>query len=188
MEDTKVNNGLLAVILIASMFAGWQTVLLVAVLLLVFGKINDGTKKMMITIITFLAGVALFNLFWDLIVSGVGVLTNSLTGVIEIINSYLDEPINILKFQQYFLSPLTGLLSIADRIVDYAILAIKFTFIVSLLTSKKMSENFLFKKINEYVTKFTDYLEKFGQSAPVNNEINNMNQQNPFMGNQQNPQ
>ena len=174
MEETKPNTGILAIVLVASLFAGWQTLLIVAILLLIFGKIDENTKKIMITVITFLAGVALFNLFWDLIGSGVNLGVNTITDLIGVLNSYLDNPIEILKLQRYLLTPITEIVGIVDRFVEYAILFMKFAFIIAILTNKKMSDNFIFKKINTYVDKFVNYVNSF-----ANNFVNNTQYQQP---------
>ena len=45
MEKVKINKGILAFIMITSIFGNWQTMLIIAVLLLLFANIEEDSKK-----------------------------------------------------------------------------------------------------------------------------------------------
>ena len=47
MEKVKINKGILAFIMITSIFGNWQTMLIIAVLLLLFANIEEDSKKLL---------------------------------------------------------------------------------------------------------------------------------------------
>lgn len=67
MNKVKINSGLASIILIASLFTGLQSLLLVTVLLFIFTDINDKIQIIAIKVITFYVGITLFSLAWGLI-------------------------------------------------------------------------------------------------------------------------
>ena len=164
MEESKNYTKVYSLILIVSIFAGWQAMLLAAVLLLLFGKIDENVKKMIITVVSFAAGLALFGLFWDLITGGISLAINGIKTLITFLNSYLDKPITILNLQRYLLNPIEIVVGYLDTGVNYALMFMRFCFIIAILTGKGMKSNFIFDKIQKYVNKFTDYV---GDKAPV---------------------
>lgn len=181
MAKTKIKTGFAALILVACMFAGWQTTLIVSVLLLIFCELDEKAKNVMVCVIAFTAGLALFSLFWDLIVDGVGVVTKSLTGVFDVINSYLDstDKIDINDLQRYIINPVNKITDIADEIVSFLITLAKFGFIVAIITGKVAKKNFISEKIDKYVNNFTNYFNN--NNAEENNsaevqQVNNAQQ------------
>lgn len=162
VEDSKKYSKIYSLILLVSLFAGWQIMLLVAVLLLLFGKVEESVKKMAITVITFAAGLALFELFWSLITGGVALATSGIESLVTLLNSYLDSPITVINLQRYLLSPINIVVEFLDMAIKYAILFMKFCFIISILAGKEIKSNFIFDKIKEFVTKFTDFVSEKG--------------------------
>ena len=160
MEDSKKYTKLFSLILLVSIFAGWQVMLLVAILLLLFGKVEEPVKKMAIAVITFAAGLALFNLFWELISSGISLVISGITSLITFFNSYLDSPISILNLQRYLFNPIQVVVAFLDLAIKYAITFMKFCFIVAMLAGKEMKSNFIFDKIKGFITKFTDFVSE----------------------------
>ena len=61
MNKLKINNGLAAIILLASLFAGWQTLLLAVILMLIFCEVNDKVRNLMVNVIAFLVGLTLIS-------------------------------------------------------------------------------------------------------------------------------
>ena len=74
MNKLKINNSLAAIILVASLFAGWQTMLLVVLLMLIFCELDDKIKNLATTVIAFLVGLTLISILWALIYDGVNLL------------------------------------------------------------------------------------------------------------------
>ena len=157
MEDSKNYSRVYSLILIVSIFAGWQAMLLVSALLLIFGKVDEDVKKVIITVICFAAGIALFNVFWDLITDGVALVIKAVETIVDFLNSYLDKPIMLLKLRQYLFNPIEIVLGFLTSALSYAITFMRFCFIIALLAGKTMKSNFIFDKISGFVDKFTNF-------------------------------
>lgn len=158
MSKVKLNSGLVAAIALATLFAGWEAMLIVMILTLVFVELDEKVKGIIVKVITFAIGLALFAMLWGLIVNGVDVLFNSITGLLDVLNGYLDDPISYAKLNQYLIYPVKGIVSIADKIVNYLITFTKFGFIIAVLTNKGLKENFVVAKINEKVTAVVNFI------------------------------
>ena len=173
MEESK-NTGIFAIIIVALIFAGWEAALIVSALLLLFGKLDEKRRTLLISVITFLVGVALFNLCWSLITGGVTLILNTIEGLINFISSFLNEPISTYGLNKYFISPVTNLVTIASNIVSYAILLFRFLFAISILTGKNLNNNFLFNYIYKYIEKAYNFVSQNTSNFTPNNNYNNM--------------
>ena len=158
MSKVKLNSGLVAAIALATLFASWEFALIALVLVLVFIELDEKVKTIITKVITFTVGLLLFTMLWKLIVNGVDVLFNSITGLLDVLNGYLDDPISYAKLNQYLIYPIKGIVSIADNIVNYLITFTKFGFIIAVLTNKGLKENFVVAKINEKVTSVVNFI------------------------------
>lgn len=176
MNKLKINTGIASVVLLCSLVSGWSTLLTIVVLMLIFCEINDSVKQVMVRVVTFYFGITLFSTFWDLIVDGVDLGINTFNGVIEIFNSYLNDSISVFKLEMYLLNPISKFVSLLDGIVSYLLVFIKFSFIISVLTNKNMKDNFIVKKINEFVDKVISYVNSFDVMQNNNNQQSNLNQ------------
>ena len=165
MSKMKINTGLASIILVASLFAGWQTVLLIAILMLLFCEINENVKSVMTKVLSFLVAITLISLGWSILSDGVDLIFSIITRFVGIINSYLDftKQISFIKFNNYFATPLTSLISIVGSIISFLITASKFIFIFVILTNKKFKENFISKKVNLVINKVTDYINDLNE-------------------------
>ena len=152
MNKLKINNGLAAIILLASLFAGWQTLLLAVILMLIFCEVNDKVRNLMVNVIAFLVGLTLISFAWSIISDGVSLVFKGIESIVNVINSYLSygNQINIATLQTKFMSPVTTIISFLDSGVDYLLMLTKFLFVVSTLTGYAMKENPFSKKVSEY--------------------------------------
>lgn len=191
MNKYKINPGLAAVLLVASLFAGWGTLLLVALLMLIFCEFDEKTKGIMVRVVSFLVGLSLVSLAWDLIYDGIHLIVDSLDNLIATINSYLDysNQINILKLEQYLINPATNILSILNSIVNYLLTFAKFGFILAIVAGKPMKGNIITNKINEFVNKVINFINSIEfpvQPQPMQQPV--QPQQNVVYPNNQNIQ
>ena len=184
MNKLKINNGLAAIILLASLFAGWQTLLLVVILMLIFCELNDKIKNLMISVVAFFAGLTLVSLAWSLISDGIDLAFKGIESIVSVINSYLSisNRIDIINLQAKFITPVKTILTFLDSGISYLILFTKFAFIVSVLAGTTMKENPFNKKVSEFIQKILNFTNNFEpQVAPqVNNNVavNNATQVN----------
>lgn len=112
-----------------------------------------------------------------MIVQGVDSVINGFTEIINILNIYLDDAIQISKLRLYLFTPISSLVKIFDNIASFLIIFAKFSFVVSVLINKPRSNNPLFNMINKYMDKFMNYFNNFSvQQDSVNTQSNVMNQ------------
>jgi len=184
MNKLKINNGLAAIILLASLFAGWQTLLLAVILMLIFCEVNDKVRNLMVNVIAFLVGLTLISFAWSIISDGVSLVFKGIESIVNVINSYLSytNQISITTLQTKFMSPVTTIISFLDSGVDYLVMLTKFLFVISTLTGHAMKENPFGKKVSEYASKAVNYISSFEQPVP-NNNYNGMPQNNNFQMN-----
>jgi len=163
MSKVKLNSGLAAIILLASLFSGWQTLLIVTALMFIFCDIDDKVKNVAIKVITFYVGLYLVSLCWDLINDGVDFIISAVGNLVSTINCYLDydKLIDISKLNTYLFNPISYIMKILDGAVSWLIIFAKVTFIICVLSNKQMKENVIVKKINEFVTKAVNYVQSF---------------------------
>ncbi len=167
MNKVKISNGLAATMILLSMFAGWQTLLIVTVLLLIFCDCDDKLKGITVRVIAFMAALTLIGYAWDILYQGIQLGINGLNTVIGTINYYLEDPINISKLNQYLISPVSGLLSFANSAVSYLIMFTKFGFVIATLAGKAVKDNFFVSKINGYVSKVVNYVSSVEVGTPA---------------------
>ncbi|MBO5475218.1 MAG: hypothetical protein J5982_01780 [Bacilli bacterium] len=173
MGKVKVNSGLASVIVLASLFAGWQTLLIVVALLLLFCDMDEKVKGIIVKVVSFYAALALVSLGWGLITDLVDLIIESLDKLIAVVNGYLDyaNRIDITKLTAYVLNPVSSLVDIADGIISYLLVFAKFAFIIAVLGNKQVKENPIIKKINEFVEKVVAFIN--------NIEVGNVAQETP---------
>lgn len=171
MSKLKINSGLASIILLACLFSGWATFLTVVILMLIFCEISDSVKQVLIRVITFYFGITLLSMAWGLLVDGVNLVIDSFNDFIDIINSYLTDPISVYKLEAYLLTPIAKVVSLADGIISYLFVFIKFSFILAVLGNKKLKDNFIVIKLNIFVDKVVSFVNSFDMMQ------NNMQQQ-----------
>lgn len=178
MEESKMNTGIFAIMLVALIFAGWEATLIVSALLLIFGKLDDRRRNILISVLTFVVGITLFRLCWNVIADGIGLILSTLDNFLDFIGSFLDEPISTQGLNKYLITPVSKLVTIATDIVSYAITVFKYLFAISLLTGKNMSNNFLFNFIYKYIEKAINFVnqhtEVFNNNVYQQQSNNNM--------------
>lgn len=179
MNKLKINNSLAAIILVAALFAGWQTMLLVVLLMLIFCELDDKIKNLATTVIAFLVGLTLISILWTLIYDGVNLLLDSVDTIVKVLNAYLSSgnKIDIAGLQEKLIDPVKQLLGVGDSFVDFLITFTKFGFVISIFTGATMKNNAFTRKVNEYINKALGFINNYGvNQAPINN--NNSNNQN----------
>ena len=157
MNKLKISKALASLILLGCLFVGWETALIVVVLMLIFCDIED-IKSVMVRVLTFYVGITLFLMLWNLIVDGYSTLYTSIQALEGTINGYLSKPLDINGMYKYFLTPVKSLIGILDIIVKYLVVVVKFLFIIAVLTNRKEKENFFSKFINKYINMAVSYV------------------------------
>lgn len=180
MSKLKIKSGLIGVLLLAGLLAGWETMLIVAVLILLFCEINENIKKIMISVISFFIGITLVSLLWQIISEGIGVVIYVFNKFIEFLNYYLTNPINISKLTNYVFSPIQNVVSTFDEVIKYLLIIAKFCFVIGTLAKKTIN----IPIISKYVDKALNYVNATDSAESNNNQstqTNNTNQNNNFV-------
>lgn len=179
MSKLKINDSLAAIILVATIFTGWQTTLLVILLMLIFCELSDKVKNLTTTVVAFLVGITLVSILWSLIYDGANLLLNSLATIVDVINRYLSvgSKIDMTNFTLKFIEPVQNILELGDSGIDFLITFTKFGFIISIFTGSAINNNAFTRKVNEYINKALGFINNFGtnQQGTVNNNNNNNN-------------
>lgn len=180
MGKVKINNNVAALMIVVSIFAGFETLLIVTALMAIFCDMNDKIKPLIIKVISFMAGLALISLGWKLISNGVDLVFDLFENIIKIINSYLSysSKINITDFETKFVSPVKIIVSSIGTIISYLILVFKFGFIISVVSGKAMKETAWTKKVNKFISKFVNFSNSYNENENINNNFNNVMNQN----------
>lgn len=180
MGKVKINNNVAALMIVVSIFAGFETLLIVTALMAIFCDMNDKIKPLIIKVISFMAGLALISLGWKLISNGVDLVFDLFENIIKIINSYLSysSKIDITDFETKFVSPVKIIVSSIGTIISYLILVFKFGFIISVVSGKAMKETAWTKKVNKFISKFVNFSNSYNENENVNNNFNNVMNQN----------
>ena len=130
-------------------------------------------KNVIIKVVTFYLGLSIFSLAWDLIVSGINLIPTIINQLISLINNYLTEPISLFKLEAYLIKPILEIVSICDNVVNYLLTFVKFSFIVAILSRNSLKENFVVKKINNYIEKAVNFVNSYEvvQNIQPNNQV-----------------
>lgn len=176
MKKFNVNANLLALLMLISLFAGWEYMIIVTAFIWVFCESSKNLKDLTIRAIAIYAGCYLFNVVWILLTDVYGVAIEGLNTILSIIANFgadsAEFSIKFLEFTTklttYFLTPLDNIVGILGSLVTLLILYIKFKFIVSTLSNKPITGVFGFvqKYINSVLNFANSNLYEEGQ-GPV---------------------
>ena len=179
MGKLKVNRGVLALLVIVSMFVGWQTSLLIALFVLIFTDLDEFSKNLLVDVMAFLGGISLIQLFVSLLTGGFQLIHTLVTNFIGFINSFSSDFIIATGIERYFFNPITLILSSVDSIVSFVIIVLKLVFVLALLKNKSFDDNGILKMLKSVAKKFIDYVA----NVNLGNFINNVNQSNMMNNN-----
>lgn len=159
----KLNPGLASIVLVAAFLIGWQFLITAIVFMFAFCEIDESTKNVAVKVVTFLVGLTVVSIGWNILVDGVGVLIDGVNLVLQFINQFLD-PVDAIEITNIE-STIRTVVSFADKVVDLLIRVAEVAFVVAMLTGKPGKENFVTKKINEYVNSALNFVS--GTPAPA---------------------
>ena len=165
MNKVKINPGLASIALLASLFAGWQTLLIVTVLLFAFCEVDEKTKGVATSVLAFFVGFTIISWGWDLIESVLYMVPSLLTKFVEIINNFL-SPLDYISLVK-ITAPITTLLGIASDIVSVVFTLVKLTFVINVLSGKDPKKFFLSGIFSKFIDKALNFINGTVAQAPV---------------------
>ena len=158
MNKIKLNPGLTSIILVASLFSGWSTLLIVSILILLFGEMDEKVKNIMIRTISFFVVITLISIGWSVVTGTFSLLISTIEDFVAIINSYSSNPITLYKFTKYFVTPVNTLFDMIGNIISFGITVSKFLFVIFVIVNKKSKDNFITKKVNGLISKVVTFI------------------------------
>lgn len=165
MNKVKINPGLASIALLASLFAGWQTLLIVTVLLFAFCEVDEKVKGVATSVLAFFVGFTIISWGWDLIESVLYMVPSLLTKFVEIINNFL-SPLDYISLVK-ITAPITTLLGIASDIVSVVFTLVKLTFVINVLSGKDPKKFFLSGIFSKFIDKALNFINGTVAQVPV---------------------
>ena len=153
MNKVKVSTGVASGLLLASLFAGIGSTLIIAVLLLIFCEVED-FKKVLIRVLSFSVAIVILTTGWSLFVDLYGLFLTIVDSFVQFIDSFLKTPLDVSGLYKYFLTPVKILINMIDSIFDYVVAIIKLGFVIVLLKKKDVKETFLSKMVSNFINAF----------------------------------
>ena len=153
MQKLKINPGLAAVILVAGLLTGGQTLLTVVVLMFAFCEVDSKVTNIAVKVITFFVGLALFNLLWSGIYNSADGIAYCLQKLCETINNWIPATSAFRIPTTDFMTPINAFVQIADRVITILLIFVKLGFVISLFAGKDKKATGLVGKVQDYITK-----------------------------------
>lgn len=168
MNKIKLSPGLASVILITAFFAGGGNLLLITLLMFIFCEIDSNIKNNATRIITFSLALTIVSIGWGLLYSGADLLVDCFGKIETTINTFrnVGEYIKLTKF----IVPIREALDVVDSLISILLTLAKFGFVISMLTNKPGNNNFISRKVNEYINIILNYINSI--ENPVMPNVN----------------
>jgi len=156
MKKVKVSANILSLLILISLFIGWEYILILTAFIWCFCDTSQNIKNLTIRAIAVYAACYLFTMAWSLVSDGYGLGVEAVEGLFQILASWgvdvLEATANITK---YVLSPLGVVVSLLGNVVSFLVLFAKFKFVYSIVTNKPMTG--IFGKIQQYINYFVNF-------------------------------
>ncbi len=153
MKKLKVNENILALMLLASFFAGWQVFVLAVAFIWGFCEMNDSLKSLSIKVGVVLGAVEILYLGWDVIVALKDLVLGGLKNVFDMLVSFGVTEELTYNTGRYLFNPVNYIFAIAESFVIFAALYVKLRFVLATVKNEELR----------------------GALAPVQSLINKMN-------------
>ncbi len=150
----KLNTGLASIILVASIFAGWQTVLLITLLMFVFCDIDDRVKQVATSVITFFVGYTIVSVGWDILVSVIELAVTTFNSFIAYLVTNFEVDIEI----SVIMGAVNIVVNVLRKGVPIILSLAKVGFVIGVLCGRPAKNNAFSAKINEYVNKAINFV------------------------------
>ena len=154
MKKLKVNENILALLMFASIFAGWQYLVIVTAFIWAFCEAGKSLQNFTVKVISVFGALAIINLGWDLIVQGVDMGFGGLNRFFQMLVSWGVSADLVVTSNAYVFTPINLLVQIVGSVVAFLLLLAKLKFIVEIIANKDAKTIWPFngfaKKIEEF--------------------------------------
>ncbi len=172
MKKLKVNENILALAMFASLFAGWQAMVLVLLFIWAFCEAGNSLQKLTVKVVSVFGAIAIIELGWMLIVQGVDATMGGLNKFFQMLVSWGVDSSLVLNADRYAFTPITLLLSIFESVLKLLLLIVKVKFIFSVLANKNYTGFWPVKGVARKVEDFANnkfFEEDKGKNAAKGN-------------------
>lgn len=142
MKKFKINENLLALLMFGSMFAGWQYLIIVAAFIWVFCEAGKSLKDLTVKVLALFGACAVTYLAWDVVTQGIDAIFGGLKHFFEMLVSWGVDSDLVYNTDQYLFTPINKVVEIADSLLTFVVLLVKFKFIYSVISNKEMKGAF----------------------------------------------
>lgn len=151
MKKFKINENLLALLMFAAMFAGWQYLIIVAAFIWVFCECGNSLKNLTTKVIAVFGALTFISLGWDLILQLWDTVVGGIRNLFEALVSWGVDRDLVYNYDKYFATPFGYFLDILTSIVNLLILFVKVKFIYAVMNNKEM--NGVLSPVQKFVNK-----------------------------------
>ena len=156
MKKIKVNENILALLMFASIFAGWPYLIVVTAFIWAFCEVGKSLQKLTVKIISVFGALAIIDLGWDLIVQGVDMTFGGLNRFFSMLVSWGVSPELVTNATRYAFTPIDLLVQIFGSILTFLLLLAKIKFIVEIIANKNATTIWPFKGFAEKIEDFAN--------------------------------
>ena len=158
MSKWKINPNFFALIMVASLFAEWKYMILLAFLVFVLWNDNAKLRKLTIQVVAISSACSLFLLFWNVVESGFSVV-DSVADSINVIITLFDEMYTRPEWVSTLLNIFDKFEALLYNLIMFAVYLAKFSFILAIVKVSEPQKG-IFKKIYEFLNIFTNFVDK----------------------------
>lgn len=138
MKKLKVNENILALILLLSFFASDLALVISLVFIWAFCEINDTLKDLSIKVGVVMGAILILSLGWGVVEAGKDLIFGGLNNIFEMLVSWGVTSELTSNANQYVFSPVNSVFTIADYFIVFVILFVKLRFVLSVVKNEEM--------------------------------------------------
>ena len=166
MNKIKVNPGVASIALVASIFAGWETLLLVTVLLFALCEVDEKTKGIATNVLAFYLSFTIIVWCWDLIETALYFIPTLISKLIGLVNNFL-SPLDYI-YADKIISPINSVLGGIGSIISLLFTIIKLSFVINVISGKNPRKFMLSGLFNKFIDKAINFINgTIAQVAPA---------------------
>ena len=156
MNKIKVNPGIASIALVASIFVGWETLLLVTVLLFALCEIDDKTKGIATNVLAFYLSFTIIVWGWDLIETVLYYIPTLISKLIGLVNNFL-SPLDYIYAEKITL-PINTVIGAIGSIISLLFTIIKLSFVINVISGKNPRKFFFSGLFNKFIDKAINFI------------------------------
>lgn len=156
MKKLKVNENIFALLMFASIFAGWQYLVIVTAFIWAFCETGKSLQNLTVKVIAVFGALAIVDLGWDLIVQGVDMTMGGLNRFFQMLVSWGVSGDLVVNANRYAFTPIDLLVQIFGSILAFLLLLARLKFICEIIANKNADTIWPFKGFANKIEAFAN--------------------------------